>query len=403
MSSGRNAYSRILLPDGAWRFSLAAWFARLFRVGTSVGVIMLVVEATGDYALAGVAAGATVVASAVAAPLWSRAADRRGQLRVIPVAIIAILAGTALLIAVVRLDAPRWTWIVAAALAGLAILDGGAIVRARWLHRLHDAPSRQAALALESASDELAFLLGLPLVALAAGVVGPSIALGGAAVLSCAGFAALALMRASAPPVTLTHALERAGGFRTWVPPGVLAPAAAFLGVGMMFGTMNVSGVAISEAAGRPELAGIIIASFSVGAVVAGLVWGVVARHWSVGMRMAVASLLFAATAPLLVLVRDPFGFAVVVAVIGIGAGTLLVASFSAVEARAPRAAMTVAMAWPPVAVSMGSTLGSVLGGLAIDAGGPFAGWWIPVIGAGLGLLGWAAVVRVMRGSAQLA
>ena len=44
--TGLRAYTSILLPDAAWRFSLAAWFARLYRVGTAVGVIMLVVAAS---------------------------------------------------------------------------------------------------------------------------------------------------------------------------------------------------------------------------------------------------------------------------------------------------------------------------------------------------------------------
>ncbi len=395
--TGLRAYTSILLPDAAWRFSLAAWFARLYRVGTAVGVIMLVVAASDDYAIAGVAGGATVVASAIAAPAWSLAADRVGQERVIPLAVLAMLVTTALLIVAVETGAPRWTWIVASGLAGVSILDAGAIVRARWLHRLTDVPSRQSALALESVSDELAFLLGLPIVALAAGLVGPAAALAGAAVLSGLGFIALMAMRSSAPPVANRASPDRVSGLRAWLPPGVLAPLPAFVGIGTVFGTMNLAGVAVTEAAGRPGLAGVVIAAFSVGAVLAALVVGAVARAWSMPRRMALAAGLFAVVSPALLFVREPVGFAIGVAVIGLGAGALLVGAFGAVESRSPASAMTVAMAWPPVAMSLGNTIGAILAGTAIDAGGASTVWWIPVVGAGLGLVGLAAVVAAVR------
>ena len=399
VTSGLSGYVRLLRAHGAWRFSLAGWFGRLNRVGSVVGTIVLLTATGTPYALAGVASAAVIVGGAIGGPAWSRAADRWGQRVVLlPAAGAALVAATAFTAAALT-GMPFPVQVVAAFALGLAIADPGALVRARWMHLLGDRHDRHSALALETALDELAFLLGLPLLtAIAAALPGAGLLV--AAALGAGGLGVLFLLRASIPPAR--PAVDRgapvaAAGWRAWLPPGVAPVIPAFVGVGVLFGFLNLSGVAVSEVAGVPAAAGLVIGAFSLGAVAAGLLWGVVARRVGSTARLVVSTLAFVALVPLVGIAHDPVGFAVLAAIAGCGVTPLMIAATSTIEERAPLAAITVAMTWPPVAISAGNALGSIVTGGILDDGSVTATGAVPLLGVACALLALAVTLAARR------
>lgn len=390
---GLAAYGALLRNGGAWRFSLAGFVGRLNRVGSVVGTIVLLTAVGTPYVLVGVASAAVIVGGAIGGPSWSRAADRFGQRVVLlPAAAAAVLAAVAFTSAVLA-QTPFPVQVALAFVLGLAIADPGALVRARWMHRLPERDARHSALALETTLDELAFLLGLPvLTAIAAAA--PAAGLLAAAGAGALGLAALFVLRGSIPPPQ-GSTTTRPRGWRVWLPAGVAPLLPAFVGVGLLFGFINLVGVAVTEAAGMPGLAGVVIGAFSIGAVVAALAWGVVARGLGRRARLIVATAAFVVLIPLLGISHDPLGFGVLAAVAGAGFTPLLIAATSAVEERTPLATITVAMTWPPVAVSAGNAVGSMLTGAMLDTGEIAATWWVPLAGVGFAVLAlltaWAA------------
>jgi len=88
---------------GALRFVVAGWLGRILRSTSGIATILLIASHTGSFALAGAVSGMIVLGIAAGGPLWSRAADARGQRLVVPFSLAAtVLAAAALVVAVVH-------------------------------------------------------------------------------------------------------------------------------------------------------------------------------------------------------------------------------------------------------------------------------------------------------------
>ncbi len=399
-------YAVILRRRHAWRFSLAGWFARLVRSTASIGAILLIAAHGQSYEIGGVASGAVVVGSAVAGPFWSRAADRVGQTRVLPAALVAAAVSAALLLLSIELDGPAWTWVVTAFLVGASAIDAGALVRARWVHLLRqdgssNAAERHTALSFEAVLDEFAFVIGPPVLTLIAAAVNPVAGFLVGASASFLGVLSLLLQRDTAPVPERMLAPDAARGFRAWLPAGVVGLLPGYIGIGLVFGSVDLSAVGIAHDVGTTAVAGILLAVFAVGSVTSGFLFGSLSARSPSLLRLAVAGGLFAAVMPWFALTNTPVSFGVVSLCGGLVTTPILIASSSLIESLTARENITVAMSWPSVALSVGVTIGAALSGAAIDRGNSYGGLWVPVAAAVVVAIATLTNVLVRRGARQ--
>ena len=396
-------YAAILGSDGAWRFSLAGWFARIVRSTAGISTILLIAAQGQSYAVGGAASGAVVIGAAIAGPFWSRASDRRGQPTVLPVALSASAVSATLLLLALELRLDPWIWVVAAFLVGASAIDAGALVRARWMHLLRRGSERHTALAFEAVLDEFTFVIGPPLVTIVAAAVNPVAGFLVGVGASLVGGVALLVQRRTAPVPERVPAADAARGFRAWLPAGVVGLLPSYVGVGLIFGSVDLTAVGISHDVGSTAIAGVLLAIFALGSVTAGFLFGVIGGPWSPLGRLAVAGALFAVVMPWFAIVGSPVAFAIVSFCAGLATTPILIASSSVIETLAARENITVAMSWPSVAMSVGVTIGAALSGAAIDGGDSYGGLWVPLVAAALVAAATLLNVILRRRARQLA
>jgi MFS family permease len=372
-------YSAILRRPGALRFVVAGWFGRMARSTSGIATILLVSGVTSSYGLAGAVSAAIILGIGIGSPLWSRAMDRHGQSRVLPWG----LGGTALsatsLALVVTLGAPLWTWFVGAFLVGATSIDTGSLVRARWTRILPSATDRHTALSLEAVNDELTFVVGPPLVTVLASVGGPLLGFStGIGIALLGGLWLLAQRSTAAGPGPLS------GASRRGLPRGVLTMLPVYLGVGVVFGSIDVGAVSVGRSTGDTSLAGVILALFSLGSVVSGFVFGPLTSRWSPGRRVGIVAVAYALVVPSLALVHNAAILTGIVAVAGLVTTPMLISGMSLIQSRVQPHRLTEAMGWPSVGLSAGVIAGSTIAGIAVDAGGAFSGFLISASGAAI-------------------
>lgn len=375
-------------------------YARLFRapdfgylLGTSLlarvpeGMlslaITLLVTRNGSYARAGAVVAVYVTGAAVAGPALGRLVDRLGRAVIL---LPASVAEAASLVGMALMPAAWTAGVVACALAaGLCTPPVVAAARSLWPTVL---PGEQVTTAygLEATLQELIYIVGPSLVALAVSLAGPAVALVVVAALLTVGVVTFSLhprvRRRSSPP-----APDRS--VRSWRPPLSLAPLLCALVLTGAFSFVELSTVRFARSQGAPAAAGVALAVWSAGSLLGGLVlgtrltvirdarWRLVTLMFAVGVLM-----LLPATAP------SVWVLAALLFVAGIAIAPTVAALYSQVASEVPGDRGTEAFGWLSAGFQAGTALGALGGGLVVQAAGAHVGLLASAGVIGLGLPG---------------
>jgi MFS family permease len=371
----------------------AAWLVSRLPAGINGLAILLFLRATtGSYATAGAVAGAAALGTGLGAPLLGRLVDRHGRVVVLPAAIVNALALLGL-VALGRAGAPTPVLLAVGLSVGLSSPPTAAMLRVLWPSLLHGRPHLvRTAFALDSVFIEAVFVSGPLLTGLLVAVASAEVALLVSAAATLGGSIAFVarLPADAARPQTQDSGLGPLGALRS---PGIRTLALASLPVGFAFGAVEVALPAFAEEEGARELAGVLVAVWSLGSLAGGLVFGARPRR----AALAALHLRIALVLPLLFLPLLVAPSVALMAVLVLPAGAFiapLIATRNELAAEAaPPGARTEALTWPLTALLSGIALGAGVAGALVDA----ASWEAPVVAAALAALIGAAVVAGRR------
>nr|WP_259470664.1 MFS transporter [Streptomyces sp. 1114.5] len=398
----------MLRTPGAWTFLSPALVARLPYAMLSMGILLLVTQTHGSYGTAGTVTAVAAVSQALIGPQTGRLADRYGQAAVLVPTVLVHAASVGALIVLALGHAPAWSLFLAAVPAGASVPQIGAMVRARWVARFTaDGPTESSAarvstaFAFESVTDEFTFVIGPILASGIAALANPAAALVAEAALTLVGGLAFAAQRRTAPARILPQpGTKRASALAS---PGVRLLAGTFLGVGAVFGGMQVSVNAFADSVGQHDAGGTVYGIFAGGSMLAGVLYGVIAWRRPVQQRMLMSYTLLVLGCSTLWAMPNLVALTVAGLVCGLAIAPTLISGYTLVETLVADGAKTEAFTWLTGAIGLGLAVGSMAAGKLIDGHGPSTGFLVPLIGAGLGLVVLASLrhLLVARGAAK--
>lgn len=387
-----------LTHPGVPSFTSAGALARLPVAMVALAIVLLVSETTGSYAYAGVMSAAFAVTAALASIVTSRWADRSGQRVVLRV----LAPGHGALLALFTLSvvegSPRALQIGLVVAAGATSPAIGSYVRARWsfLAERNEAPHLlRLGFAWESILDELIFTLGPLLTTALAFNVGFPSPLIAAALAVVIGSVWLSMSTSTTPP-TRPRDTEHASLFAVARTRGLLILIGAALGLGLLFGALDVGAVAFTRDRGSGATAGVVLAAFAAASMVGGIAYGI--RRWpgALHRHTQMAALALAIVSAGLWFVDSNAGLIVVAAGAGLMVAPTLIGIFSLTQRVVKPANLTEGLTWTNSGLAAGFAFGSGLSGVLVDNFGARAGLGLCVAGA------LASAVMLLAGSRSI-
>ncbi|GAA0916151.1 MFS transporter [Streptomyces thermoalcalitolerans] len=385
-TSSRPGYGQLLRTRGAWTFLLPGFAARQPFAMLTLSIVLLVRHTTGSYGAAGATAAVTGVSMALFAPYSGRLADRYGQRAVLIPGVLAHALAALALTTLALAHAPLWALFAAAVPTGASVPQIGPMVRARWAVTLKDAPLMTTAAAFESVTDELTFVLGPLLATALCTTVDPAAGLVAEAGLTLAGGLLFAAQKRTQPPVT-TGTRTRVRHDSALRVPGVRVLVVTFLGIGCVFGGMQVSLAAFTESIGRPGLNGVLYGTFAAGNMLSGIVCGAIAWKAAPHRRLVLGHTALALAASTLWTTQSVVLLTVLGLLVGMCIAPALVTGYTLVESLVPAGTRTEAFTWLTGAVALGQAAAATVAGQLEDRLWSGAGFLVPMTGTVLALV----------------
>ncbi|WP_149180143.1 MFS transporter [Streptomyces sp. TRM49041] len=383
----RPGYGQLLRTPGAWTFLLPGFAARQPFAMLTIGIVLLVQHTTGSYGTAGAVAAVTGVSMALFAPQSGKLADRFGQRAVLVPGVLVHAASVSLLTVLALADAPLWALFAAAVPSGASVPQVGPMVRARWAAKLEGSPLMSTAAAFESVTDEFTFVVGPVLATALCTGVHPAAGLAAEAFLTLAGGLFFAAQKRTQPAhgqsAPASGRQQRASALPA---PGVRVLAVAFLGIGSVFGGMQVSLTAFTEEIGNPGVNGLLYGLFAAGNMLAGIAVGAIAWKTGPRRRLILGYAALTAAASLLWSAQSVALLGVLGLVVGLCIAPALITGYTLVESLVPASARTEAFTWLTGAVALGQAAAVTVAGRLADGYGSAAGFLVPLGGTALAL-----------------
>ena len=379
-------YRHLFTEPGTGNFVIAGLLARIPLPMAGIGIITLLSQQRGGYALAGAVSATFVLTYALLSPQISRYVDRYGQRRVLPAATAISITGLFILMAGSHWNVTDVLLFLGALLAGF-MPSMSAMVRARWTALYRGQPRLQTAYSLETVLDELTFIVGPPLSIGLSITLFPQAGLLLAALLLFVGVFALVMQRRTEPPlVAAGSAIPGSGSVIRMTSVQLLT--LLMVAMGVIVGTVDIVSVAFAEQLGRPAAASLVLSAYAAGSCVSGLLYGSVRLKTPLHRLLWLGGLATAATTLPLILVTNLTALAMALLMAGLFFAPTMIVAMSLVERQVSENQLTEGMTWLLAGLNVGVALGAVIAGQVVDNAGARAGSYVALCaGAGVVLM----------------
>ena len=392
-------YRGVLSKPGALGFSAAGALARLPMSMVTLSMILLVTASYGEYALAGRVVAVYAVAQALCAPQLAKLIDRYGQSRVMRPSLAVAITSFLCLLVVANLRVHEAALYAIAVLGGATVGSMGALVRSRWSQTVGTPRELHVAFSLESAIDELLFVVGPVLATVLATSFSPTVSLLVAIAASAVGGFWFLSQKGSEPPAS---GRPERGATRTTIASGTLvAVALVFIAMGIIFGAADVATVAFAEDLGRKSLSGVILGIFALGSLLAGLWFG--ASHFAgpLWRRFVLGTLALAVGVSMFAFASNLWVLAIAMFVAGFTIAPTIITGNAIVQASVPAERLTEGLSWVGTSIGVGFAIGTSVTGRVVDAGVGHDGYFVVMAAAGIAALVAVVSIPALRRSAR--
>ncbi|MEO3998427.1 MFS transporter [Mesorhizobium sp. CAU 1732] len=377
-----NPYAEIFRAKGAKGFAAAGFVARLPVAMSTIAIVAMLSQTHGEYWLAGAVSATFALTNALLAPQISRLVDSYGQSRVLlPATTVSILAFASLLVAT------HYAWptpyLFAFAFAAATMPSIPAMVRARWTELYRDTPKLGTAFAFESVLDELMYITGSVLAVSLSVTFFPEAGLLTSVIFLTVGSIAFIAQRSTEPRIQ-PAAMTGGRSAITLVPVQFIT--VALIAVGAIFGTAEVTVIAVTRELGQPAAASFVLGGYAVGSLIVGLIYGAMRFTLPLSRQFAIAIAVAATTTiPLLFVTNIPM-LAIALFASGVAISPTFITAFGLIERLVPPAKLTEGITWVMTGIGIGMAAGSFASGWMIDQYGAINGFWVSVAAGAVGL-----------------